>query len=291
MPRPPRIHVPGAFYHVTLRGNHRQDIFFSNGDRQFFNGLVAQTIEQFGAKLHAYCLMTNHVHLLIQVADIPLGHLILRIAGPYARHVQRNLETTGHLFEKRYHSDLVATDEYLMAVLRYIHLNPVHAGMVANVSDYRWSSHHAYVGLRCDPWVTTDFLLSIFHEQRDRSVAAYTEFVDRMEQYPSDFPFKEGSDSCAFGNDQFLAKSSGHAMRHRSNRSLAGIIDEASAIFGFPAAVLRSSSRCRDVTKVRAWIAHRAVRLGIASMSEIARYLGRTEGALRQCVKRHFKDR
>ncbi|MES1192275.1 MAG: transposase [Steroidobacter sp.] len=85
MPRKPRIHVPGAFYHVTLRGNHSQDIFFSPNDRWMLNQIVAEVLDRFHARLHAYCWMTNHVHLLIQVGDTPLGRLMLRIASRYAR--------------------------------------------------------------------------------------------------------------------------------------------------------------------------------------------------------------
>ena len=150
MPRYPRLHVPGAFAHVTLRGNHRQDIFFSAADRELFNQLVGEVIECCGARLHAYCLMTNHVHLLIQVGDVPLGRIMLRIASRYARTIQQRFYTTGHLFERRYHSILVDADECLLELLRYIHLNPVRAGMVDNIAAYPWSSHHAYVGTRVD---------------------------------------------------------------------------------------------------------------------------------------------
>jgi putative transposase len=130
MPRPPRIHVPGAFYHVTLRGNHRQAIFFTAQDRHTLSALIEEVLERFGARLHAYCYMTNHIHALIQVGEAPLGRLMLRIAGRYARLTQKGLHTTGHLFEKRYYPVLVDADEYLLELLRYIHLNPVRARMV-----------------------------------------------------------------------------------------------------------------------------------------------------------------
>jgi REP element-mobilizing transposase RayT len=107
MPRPLRLHVPGAMYHVTLRGNHRQNIFFTTEDRRILSELIAEVVTRFGARLHAYCFMTNHIHALIQVADAPLGRLMLRIAGRYARTVQAKLHTTGHLFEKRYYPVLV----------------------------------------------------------------------------------------------------------------------------------------------------------------------------------------
>lgn len=149
--------LPGAFYHVTLRGNHRQDIFVQSADRQILNEIVAEVMEQFGARLHAYCWMTNHIHALIQVSDVPLGSLMLRIAGRYARTIQAGLHTTGHLFEKRYQPVLVDQDEYLLQLLRYIHFNPVRARLVEFLDHYPWSSHRVYLGQREEPWVTTAF--------------------------------------------------------------------------------------------------------------------------------------
>ena len=159
MPRSPRIHAPGAMYHVTLRGNHRQAIFFTPDDRSLLTRIVRDIIVECDAQLHAYCYMTNHVHALLQVRDTPLSRIMLLIAGRYARSVQARLETTGHLFEKRYHALLVDADEYLLTLLRYIHLNPVRAKLASSPDDYPWSSHHAYVGNRCEPWVTTEFAL------------------------------------------------------------------------------------------------------------------------------------
>jgi putative transposase len=85
MPRPPRLHVPGAFYHVTLRGNHRQNIFYSAADRDLLDFITAEILSRFAARLHAHCWMTDHIHLVIQVSDAPLGKLMLHIAGGYAR--------------------------------------------------------------------------------------------------------------------------------------------------------------------------------------------------------------
>ena len=159
MPRSPRIHAPGALYHVTLRGNHRQDIFFTPDDRRLLTCIVREILVDCDAQLHAYCYMTNHVHALLQVSDTPLSRIMLLVAGRYARAVQSRLDTTGHLFEKRYHALLVDADEYLLTLLRYIHLNPVRANLAASPDDYPWSSHHVYLGNRSEPWVTTTFAL------------------------------------------------------------------------------------------------------------------------------------
>lgn len=288
MPRPLRLHAAGAFYHVTLRGNHRQNIFFSPSDRELFNEITAEVIERFTARLHAYCLMTNHVHLLIQVGEIPLGRLMLRIAGRYARTIQRHLQTTGHLFEKRYHPVIVDADAHLLELLRYIHLNPVRARMVSAADAYRWSSHHVYLGTRAEPWVTTDFALAMFHASRPQAVAAYSRFI--AERVDAHSPLNEcnANDRRILGSDEFAGKLLGASWRPKSRKTLDQLIDEAASKFSIGHEALLSSSRQRHLTKARAWIAHEAITLRIASLSQVARLLQRDESSLRETVRRYF---
>lgn len=288
MPRPLRLHVPGAFYHVTLRGNHRQNVFFTPADRTLFNELTAEVIQRFTARLHAYCLMTNHVHLLIQVGEAPLGRLMLRIASQYARTIQRHLHTTGHLFEKRYHPVLVDADEYLLELLRYIHLNPVRAHMVSKADDYPWSSHHAYTGVRSEHWVTTDFALAMFHPRRDQAIAAYIRFVNQEGDRPSPLNECNQNDRRILGSDDFAGQLLGAAWRPRSRKSLQELLEEAARQFSVTAEGLLSPSKQRRLTHARAWIAHQAVTLRIASLSHVARFLQRSESALRESVQRYF---
>ena len=178
MGRPLRIHAPGAMYHVTLRGNHRQDIFFEPADRYRLNELFAEVLERFSARLHAYCYMSNHIHALIQVGDAPLGKLIMRVAGQYARGTQSRLQTTGHLFEKRYYPVLVNVDQYFLTLLRYIHLNPVRAGLASSTEAYPWSSHRRRLHRKAGRALgDTDFALSQFSLDRARAVDAYRRFV------------------------------------------------------------------------------------------------------------------
>lgn len=290
MPRPLRLHVPGAIYHVTLRGNHRRDIFFKEEDQRILNDLVARVIKRFGARLHAYCFMTNHIHLLIQVADVPLGRLMLHIAGRYARTIQATLDTTGHLFEKRYHPVLVDADEYLLELLRYIHLNPVRARMVKSPDDYPWSSHHAYVGNRLEPWVTTDFALSHFHSQRSQAVHAYRQFVSGHVGQSAASPFEacNPNDRRILGSDDFAARMLGETWHPRSRKTLEEIIDEACTIFSVTPEHLTSTSRISSLVRARAWIAHQAVTLRVGSLTAAARRLNRDESSLRHGIKRYF---
>ncbi len=167
MPRPRRLHVPGGLYHAVLRGNHRQAIFCDGDDYLGFEEIVAHALDRYGASLFAYCWMTNHVHLAIRVADAPLGAVMSIVASRYARAKQRSLSTTGHLFERRYRARLVDADRYLLALVRYIHLNPVRARMVTDPRDYPWSSHRAYLGAPCPPWLRIEPVLGVLGTMAD----------------------------------------------------------------------------------------------------------------------------
>ena len=289
MARPLRIHVPGGIYHVTLRGNHQQDIFFTPADRARMSGLIAQVLERFDARLHAYCYMTNHVHALLQVSDVPLGRLMLRIAGQYARMTQARLLTTGHLFEKRYHPILVDTDAYLLELVRYIHLNPVRARLVSTPAEYPWTSHHAYLGQRVEPWVTTDLALSLLSQCRDRAIAAYETFVNEAvgaEAPRSPLENRNPSDPRILGSDEFARRMLGEEWKPRSRKTLQQLIDEACVKFEVGAAELNSQSRHPKLMAARAWVANEAVQGRVATLSAVARAFNRNESSLRRALAR-----
>ena len=179
MPRQPRVHVPGGVYHAVLRGNHRQAIFHGSDDFLTFESILADALERYGARLHAHCWMTNHVHLALQVNAAPLGNVMRLLACRYARFRQRTVPTTGHLFERRYHARLVATDRYLLALVRYIHQNPVRAGLVEDAVDYRWSSHRAYLGLDLKGWLTTELTLGLLGSDAREALRRYRTLIDQ----------------------------------------------------------------------------------------------------------------
>ena len=214
MPRRLRIHVPGGVYHVTLRGNHRQPIFFADCDRSLFNVIVARALEKFETRLHAYCWMTNHVHLVLQAGKHPIARPMHDIAAEFARAMQLKLETTGHFFERRYHAVLVDTDSYLLELLRYVHRNPVTAGIAASVDAYRWTSHHNYRGARHDEWVTTSLALDMFAQERARAIAAYRQFVDVDDEQPWEPSQAIAGGVAVIGNEEFVAR----AMRSRGRQ-------------------------------------------------------------------------
>jgi putative transposase len=290
MARSLRIHIPGAMYHVTLRGNHHQDIFFAASDRSLLTDLFVEAIDRWNARVHAYCYMTNHLHALVQVSDSPLGRVILHVAGQYARRIQAALQTTGHLFERRYHAVLVDTDAYLLELLRYIHLNPVRGGLVQSPDEYPWSSHHVYSGSRDEAWVTTDFALSMLHSDRRQAMDAYSRFVGSCSAKGMTSPLASCNvhDGRILGDDEFARRVLGPAWRPTSNRTVEQIAGQACEQFAVTLEQLRSASRERHLTRARAWITHETVSGRVASIAAIARFLDHDESSLRSAAKRHY---
>lgn len=291
MPRGLRIHVPGGFYHVTLRGNHRQPIFFSQADRNLLDAITAESIKRFAARVHAYCWMTNHVHLLMQVSDAPLGRIILRIASGYARSVQSRLATTGHLFERRFHAVLVDAEPYLLELIRYIHRNPVRAGLACNPGGYPWTSHHAYLSPSPGsvPWVTTATALRLFHPERDKAIEGYERFVTEGKdvRWGSGLLKPHPDDARILGDDQFVSQLLGSDWQPHSRQSLDDLIAAACQRFRITPESLAAPGHSRLHAQARARIGHQAVRGRIASVCEVARRLGRNESAIRQAMRRY----
>lgn len=146
MARPLRIHPPGGFHHVTARGNDRQAIFLDDTDRASFLALVADVGDRFATELHAFCLMSNHVHLVVQDHSGELSKSLRHIKGVHAQRFNRRHGRVGHLFEGRFWNSLLGDDSYLATAVEYVHQNPVAAGIVGRPDDYQFSSFRAYAG-------------------------------------------------------------------------------------------------------------------------------------------------
>jgi putative transposase len=176
--RPLRVCPPGAVVHVIARGLERGRIVRDDHDRHAFLGDLAVAVRRYQWLCHAYCLMDNHYHLLL---EIPLGNLPLgmrHLNGVYAQGFNRRHGRFGYLFQSRYRSILVERESHLLTACRYFVLNPVKAGIVERPEQYRWSSHRATAGLAPPPaFLTTDWILSQFGDDRSEAQAAYRAFV------------------------------------------------------------------------------------------------------------------
>jgi len=185
MARPLRVEFEGGFYHVTARGNQRQPIYRDDADRPIFVGLLAKVVEQFELRLHAYVLMRNHYHLLIELTEPNLSRAMRQLNGTYTQAFNRRHRRVGHLLQGRYKAILIDRDAYLVELSRYIHQNPVRVGDVQKAAEHPWSSAAAYVGKRpVPPFLVVEEVLRQFGRRRREAARRYAEFLQEGSQGP-----------------------------------------------------------------------------------------------------------
>ena len=178
MPRMSRQKSKTGIYHIILRGINKQVIFADNEDRQRFIDILKKYKEISQYEIYAYCIMSNHVHLLIKEGSEPLFKTMKRIGVSYVYWYNRKHERSGHLFQDRYRSEPVEDDRYLLTVIRYIHQNPLKAGIVDSIDGYRWSSHHEY--LKRTTIVDPQLLLEIIADPQEKSIKEYKDYMNQM---------------------------------------------------------------------------------------------------------------
>lgn len=182
MPRPLRIMYPDAWYHVMNRGRHGELIFESKYDFKCFLGVMLEAVERFALRVSAYCLMPNHYHLLVQTPDANLDRCMRHINGVYTQRFNSTHGLDGILFRGRYKSIVVPQDSYLLQLVRYIHRNPVRAGMVERVEDYEWSSHKAYINhAKKWDWVNKKVILAMLSNDPEQGIRQYQKFMCESE--------------------------------------------------------------------------------------------------------------
>ncbi len=162
MARSLRLSIPGAWHHVMNRGQARQAVFVDDDDRVAFLELIAEARARWGLRTHALCLMDDHVHLLVEDPDGALSRALRHVFGTYTQRFNARHGTEGPRFRGRYRSRLVQHEVCLAEVVRYIHLNPVTAGLVERARDWPWSSHRHYLRGPTPPWLVTDAVLARF---------------------------------------------------------------------------------------------------------------------------------
>nr|VFK48404.1 MAG: REP element-mobilizing transposase RayT [Candidatus Kentron sp. TC] len=186
MTRPLRIEFPGALYHVTSRGNSREDIYWGNTDRELFMTILGEVCRLYNWSIHAWCLMTNHYHVLVETPDANLSKGMRYLNGIYTQRFNRRHGRVGHVYQGRYKAILVEKEIYLLELARYIVLNPVRAGMVDGAEHWIWSSYRATAGLAdCPSWFDQGWLLSGFGEHESDAVPRYLRFVTDGMRQPS----------------------------------------------------------------------------------------------------------
>ena len=204
MARPLRVEFPGAVYHVTSRGNARQAIVTDDRDRRLFLERLAQVIDRFGWSCHAYCLMDNHYHLLIDTPKPNLSLGMRQLNGTYTQAINRRHHRVGHLFQGRFTAILVEKEAHLLELCRYVVLNPVRATMVTHPRLWGWSSYRDTVGERTAPnWLTTDWILGQFGTRQREAQRRYREFVAEGRDGPR--PWDQLTGQIYLGSEAFIA--------------------------------------------------------------------------------------
>lgn len=176
MPRRNRIHYRNAFYHVMLRGNNRKNIFLKKNDYQLFIEILANAADLYNFKVHLYCLMTNHIHIVIEVSDIPISRIMQTVSSRYAKTHNEKYNKIGHLFQGRFKSKLIASDHYLIELCYYIHMNPIKAKICKLLDEYSWSSHHVYKERKNSNWMMTDYICKIISNYYETEMG-YKKFI------------------------------------------------------------------------------------------------------------------
>jgi putative transposase len=174
MSRPLRLELSGGLYHVTSRGDRREDIFLDDTDREAWLEILAHCCERYNWAIHVWCQMTNHYHLVVETAEANLAAGMRQFNGVYTQRVNRRHRRVGHVFQGRYKAILVERDSYLLELARYVVLNPVRATMVKHARQWKWSAYPAMVGTAPRPgWLHTDGLLGQFGASRARQIERY----------------------------------------------------------------------------------------------------------------------
>lgn len=207
MVRPLRVEYEGALYHITARGNEKREIFLEEGDWRRFFSLLKEVSQRYRAIIHAYCLMKNHYHLLLETTRANLSQVMHNLNTAYTGYFNHKYKRVGHLFQGRYRAILVEKESYLVELSRYIHLNPVRAKLVKRPQDWPWSSHRDYIGLReNEEWIEKSFIYGEFDQEIERAKRFYREFVEEGLEKRIRDPLKDTFAQLILGREEFIER-------------------------------------------------------------------------------------
>lgn len=206
MARKPRLHFPGAVYHVTLHGNGNQQVFLDDTDRTRFLLLIQEGIEKFGHKVYAYCLHSTYLQLVIEVDEVPLSRVMQQLGFRYTRWFNDWHAQAGHLFQGRYKAILIDPEPHLLNLVRELHLAPVRAGIETDPMRYAWSSHRAYCGREKVLWLSTERPMLQIEETGIRALMKFHSYVNEGLGRAADVDFTRGSvsDPRILGDEEFV---------------------------------------------------------------------------------------
>ena len=284
MARRPRFFAPGVLYHVIVRGNHKQKTFFSPQDYEVYSERLTRYRNKFHVSLHAYCLMPNHVHLLLECAEEPLSKFMQGIQQSYTQYFNRAYNKVGHLFQGRYKAIICDKDEYLLALVRYIHLNPVRSNLVERPEQYKYSGHRVILKGKPTNVMDPTFVLKLMGGRR-----SYGRFVldglgdGHQEEY------YELRDQQILGPEEFereLKKESEGRNEEQNKKPLGKVFESVAQRMKVDPQVLRGPDRSWKVSKIRTVLVYVLIRRFGFGVREVAAYLKRDPTTLTTLVSR-----
>jgi len=280
MPRKPRIEFPGAFYHVITRGNQKQKVFKEKTDFEKYCDLLSAYKDRYRFFLYAFTLMDNHVHLLVETQDTPLSKILQGINQSYTMYFNRKYETVGHLFQGRYKAILCDRDAYLLALLKYLHLNPVRAGIAGTAEAHQWSSHRAYAdGANHNGLIDAEPVLQMFSENKVQARRRYVTFMNNDTTITPEKVYAT-IDQRLQGNEEFVLrvreKHPGEIKieRQKGKYTLTEISTAIEKRYSLTVDQLRSATKKKVTMHGRRIFSLAAKEIGYKG-KEIARYLGK----------------
>lgn len=283
MARKPRIHFPGALYHVITRGNRRQGVFLDEKDLQRFLTYLSDCKKRFPFRLYAYALLKNHLHLLIEVEKTSLSRIMQSLLFAYASYFNRRHGEVGHLFQGRHKAILCDKDAYLLELVRYIHLNPVRAGIVKRPEDYEWTGHLGYLGRGAQDLIDEGFILDQFAGNRALARRRYRQFVWEGVSSGHDERYYQVKDQCYLGEESFIDRVEAEMKGAGSwvyEIPMGAISREVCRTTGISEDKLYSGTKGREGARGRAVVAYLARRRAGCRVKEIADYFNRSAVAI-----------
>jgi len=272
MARKPRIHYRGAINHVIARGNNRENIFRENGDKEKYLDLLKKYKDKYDFLIYAYVLMDNHLHLLIEVRDIPLSGIMQGLQLSYTQYFNKIYGRVGHVFQQRYKAVLCGKDDYLLTLIKYIHGNPVKAGLSPSL-DYKWSSHRDYLKVESD-LVSTGFILNYFGNDSQKAVQKYLQFMQNTQE--EDVP---RSNQAALDQPVLprIRKSGDEPNIGVSPEELLMLIAKK---INIPEEMVLKKSKLPKIARARRNFLYLAVSSGLLTRSRAAEFLGISQSAV-----------
>lgn len=281
MARPLRIEFAGALYHVTSRGDGREDIYLDDKDREVWLEVFGEVCRRYNWVCHAYCLMSNHYHILIETPESNLSLGMRQLNGVYTQRFNRSHNRVGHVFQGRFKGILVDKESYLLELARYIVLNPVRARMVRKAEQWRWSSYRATAGIEpVKPWLNVDWLLSGFAKRRKTACERYRRLVEEGKGQPS--PWEKLKNQVFLGSDTFVEEMQ---KLLDSDRVLDEVPSSQKRPLSKPLKYYEKTARTRNEAILEAWCS------GGYKMKEIADHFGLHYSSVSKIIKVSEKSR